>query len=357
MTPYERKSERVLTTQETLEEAKRKIDAGDSKRKVARDLGIKESTLRKRLKAGTVPVSLGRFKKALSDEMEQELAKHCKDMDNRFHGLTRKHITKVAFNFAEMNRVSEKFNQGKRWLEKIELCSVARAVGFNKVQVSRFFDNLKHCRIQKKFSAHRIFNMNETGVSTVPSKTRKIISLKGKKTICKVSSAERGQTVTDVCSMSATGIFGAACSATVRVQLAERAIKATGIEPFDPDIISEDLFTPSLVTTQIPDELHPPETVSTEAQKKSSSSDLNNEQEKEEKEKEKQETEKAKAHRVLLKARHEAEKKNEKTKRLKSNKQNPCVICIDWWHEGCSSSTFRVRLLLMRTLALTDADS
>ncbi|XP_063230496.1 uncharacterized protein LOC134535356 [Bacillus rossius redtenbacheri] len=162
MAPYKRKSERVLTTQDILDEAKRKIEAGDSKRKVARDLGIKESTLRKRLKAGTVPVSLGRFKNALSDEMEKELAQHCKDLDNRFYGLTRKHIMKVAFDFAEKNGVSERFNQekklaGKDWLKGFckrhklsvrapELCSVARAVGFNKVQVSRFFENLKQCR-------------------------------------------------------------------------------------------------------------------------------------------------------------------------------------------------------------------
>ncbi|KAJ8891450.1 hypothetical protein PR048_003978 [Dryococelus australis] len=104
MAPYKRKSERLLTTQEILEEAKRKMDAGDSKRKVARDLGIKQSTLRKRLNVVNV---------------EQELANHCKDLDNRFYGLTRKHIMKVAFDFAEMNGVSERFNQGKKWREKI----------------------------------------------------------------------------------------------------------------------------------------------------------------------------------------------------------------------------------------------
>ncbi|XP_063222242.1 uncharacterized protein LOC134534428 [Bacillus rossius redtenbacheri] len=528
MAPYKRKSERVLTTQDILDEAKRKIEAGDSKRKVARDLGIKESTLRKRLKAGTVPVSLGRFKNALSDEMEKELAQHCKDLDNRFYGLTRKHIMKVAFDFAEKNGVSERFNQekklaGKDWLKGFckrhklsvrapELCSVARAVGFNKVQVSRFFENLKQCRLEKKFPPHRIFNMDETGVTTVPNKTPKIISPKGKKTVCKVSSAERGQTVTAVCSIGATGfyvppalifprkrmnnmlykdaptgtlplisdtgymttdlfiewlkhfamyvkpslddpvlliadnhsthcslgavlfcrenhitfltlpphgshltqpldrvvfaplktayateaekwlvqnpgkvitlyqvagIFGAAYSATASVKLAERAFKATGIEPYDPDVISEDMFAPSLVTAQISNEeglglaLHQPETMSTEVEKNCDSNNLNNDQENgnllssepttsgtiriqiqsvlplpqhkrqesknkrpaqksniitsspyknilEEKEKAKQEIEKAKADRALLKTRHEAETKNANTKKVKS---------------------------------------
>ncbi|GBL85708.1 hypothetical protein AVEN_256298-1, partial [Araneus ventricosus] len=50
--------------------------------------------------------------------------------------------------------------------------------------------------------------MNETGISTVPNRTPKVITPKGKKkTVCKISSAERGQTVTAVCCMSGTGIF------------------------------------------------------------------------------------------------------------------------------------------------------
>ncbi|GBM47524.1 hypothetical protein AVEN_211143-1 [Araneus ventricosus] len=49
--------------------------------------------------------------------------------------------------------------------------------------------------------------MDETGISTVPNRTPKVIIPKGKKPVCKISSAERAQTVTDVCCMSATGVF------------------------------------------------------------------------------------------------------------------------------------------------------
>lgn len=38
--------------------------------------------------------------------------------------------------------------------------------------------------------------------------------------------------------------------ATAKIKLAENAFKTTGIEPFDPDVISDDLFAPSLVTDQ-----------------------------------------------------------------------------------------------------------
>ncbi|GBN70009.1 hypothetical protein AVEN_244283-1 [Araneus ventricosus] len=51
--------------------------------------------------------------------------------------------------------------------------------------------------------------MDETGISTVPNRTPKVITSKGKKkkTVCKISSAERGEKVTSVCCMSATRVF------------------------------------------------------------------------------------------------------------------------------------------------------
>lgn len=98
----------------------------------------------------TSAVSLGRFKRALTDEMEQELAQHCRDLDLRFYGLTRKQIMKVAFEFAELHNVADRFNNdkkiaGKDWLNEFcqrnnlsvttpEQCSM----GLNKVQVSAF---------------------------------------------------------------------------------------------------------------------------------------------------------------------------------------------------------------------------
>ncbi|GBL82592.1 hypothetical protein AVEN_263679-1 [Araneus ventricosus] len=45
-----------------------------------------------------------------------------------------------------------------------------------------------------------------------------------------------------------SGIFQKAYSATARVQLAEKAFRVAGIEPNNPDIISEDCYSPSLVT-------------------------------------------------------------------------------------------------------------
>ncbi|GBM33717.1 hypothetical protein AVEN_47027-1 [Araneus ventricosus] len=49
--------------------------------------------------------------------------------------------------------------------------------------------------------------MNETGISTVPNRAPKVITPKDKKTVCKLFSAERGQTVIAVCSMRAARVF------------------------------------------------------------------------------------------------------------------------------------------------------
>ncbi|GBM28383.1 hypothetical protein AVEN_262145-1 [Araneus ventricosus] len=50
--------------------------------------------------------------------------------------------------------------------------------------------------------------MYETGISTVPNRTPKVVTPKGKKKpVCEISSEERGQTVTAVCCMSATRVF------------------------------------------------------------------------------------------------------------------------------------------------------
>ncbi|GBL89798.1 hypothetical protein AVEN_179581-1 [Araneus ventricosus] len=54
-----------------------------------------------------------------------------------------------------------------------------------------------------------------------------------------------GKAIT-LCKVS--GIFQKAYSATARIQLAEKAFRVIGIEPNNPDIISEDCYSHSLVT-------------------------------------------------------------------------------------------------------------
>ena len=172
---------------------------------------------------GTVPTSLGRYKPVFNAAQEAELAAYCRYLDVRFYGITRVSLRRLAFSFAAANGCQAPFNQqsemaGKEWtsafcerngfsLRVPEKCSLGRAIGFNAAQVSRFFDNLKEVYGKHSYPPSRIYNMDETGVSTVPNKVPKVYAEKGKRAVSKIVSADRGQLVTAVCWISASGLY------------------------------------------------------------------------------------------------------------------------------------------------------
>lgn len=167
---------------------------------------------------------LGRFKPIFSSEQEHCLVEHVLLMEKRLFGLTYKDLRGLAFQFAEANKIEHTFNRaskiaGEDWLSGFmkrhpqlslraaEPTSVARAMGFNMVNVNKFFDLLEELIDQHKFLPTKIFNVDETGVTTVPKKQSKIIALKGRKQVGLASSGERGQLTTAVLCMSASGNF------------------------------------------------------------------------------------------------------------------------------------------------------
>ncbi|XP_067937322.1 jerky protein homolog-like [Watersipora subatra] len=78
-----------------------------------------------------------------------------------------------------------------------------RAKAFNKAAILKFYDNLEPFLA---IDAARIYNVDETGVSTV-TKPVKILAARGKKRVGAVTSGERGTNTTVICCMSATGTF------------------------------------------------------------------------------------------------------------------------------------------------------
>lgn len=108
---------------------------------------------------------------------------------------------------------------GRKWLKGFiarnptilvrtpEHTSLARTQAFNKENLISFFCSLEEVLDKYKFPPENIFSVDETGMSTVPSKTQKILANKVRKQIGVVSSAERGQHYSEVCCMNAIRTF------------------------------------------------------------------------------------------------------------------------------------------------------
>lgn len=168
--------------------------------------------------------ALGSRKPVFTEEQENELIEHILQMEGRLFGLTLTDLRTLAFELAERNNIKHNFNSEKRmagkcWLYSFldrhknvtlrtpEATSAARAMGFNKPVVEKFFQLLLSLYDKYKFTPDRIYNVDETGITTVPNKKSKVLSLKGKRQVGGLVSAERGQLVTAVVCMSASGAF------------------------------------------------------------------------------------------------------------------------------------------------------
>lgn len=222
---YVRKSTRATYGEDTIRAVMEKVACGTiTKRQAFVQYGIPRSSLAKRMKQyDHTPSSLGRYKRVFTNEQEDEVCKHAIDMQRRFYGLSLLDLRSLAYQLAERNKIvhpfcKEKKLAGKDWaldyikrrkelsLRSPEATSLARAVGFNRVQVGKFFNLLEQELRAKEFHAYQIFNADESGITTV-QKPSKVIAQKGCKQVGKVVSAEKGTTTTIVCAMSASGTY------------------------------------------------------------------------------------------------------------------------------------------------------
>jgi hypothetical protein len=98
---------------------------------------------------------MGWFQRTFTDELEEKLVSHIKDLDSRHMPLTGKEFCIFAYKLAENLKIPHRFNKnkcaGKQFyyeflrrhpelsLRTSESTSLQRAVGFKSPQVGRFF--------------------------------------------------------------------------------------------------------------------------------------------------------------------------------------------------------------------------
>lgn len=214
------------------ENMKNAIEAIKSKQmgylKASKTFNIPKATLELYVKRGRpleeqCKLQIGR-KPVLTAEMEEDLVQHCLDMDKRYYGLGIADIRRLAYQLAIRNNLPHPFskkdaNAGKKWLRnffkrhpnislrKPQGISKNRIKGFTPENINLFFDLLEPVMEKVNFNPFRVYNVDETGITTVQSKVARVITLKGKKQVGAVTAAERGALVTVVTCMNAAGGF------------------------------------------------------------------------------------------------------------------------------------------------------
>ncbi|KAJ8952468.1 hypothetical protein NQ314_007545 [Rhamnusium bicolor] len=125
-------------------------------------------------------------KKVFNETEESELVNYIKMAAKMHYGLNLASVKKLAYEYAITNKKKypsqwdEKKEAGDNWLRcfrnrhsaslslrKPEGTSLARSTSFNKETVAAFFKTYKSALAKGKFEPSRIYNVDETGITTV----------------------------------------------------------------------------------------------------------------------------------------------------------------------------------------------
>lgn len=234
MGKYTRKTERQSWDENSMRQAVEEVLEGRlGYLKASKEYGVPRTTIEarvKKIKQGALnredsaKKGLGRHKPVFSPAQEKELVEYILCMESRLFGLTLDALRSLAFELAQRNGMPNRFNKtkkkaGKAWLYAFlnrhpnlklrspEPTSLARAMGFNRPSVEKFFSLITETMEKHKIPPERIYNVDETGIMTVPKKRSKCLSLRGKRQVGCLSSAERGVLVSVEICMSASGAF------------------------------------------------------------------------------------------------------------------------------------------------------
>ncbi|KAJ8897519.1 hypothetical protein PR048_002866 [Dryococelus australis] len=139
----------------------------------------------------------------LTAEQESQLCEYLKRSSQIMFGLTSKEARKLAYECG----VSFGVNVPDSWKSNksaAQPTSSARRTSFNKTNVSQFHEKLSDVLSDDKIPPSRIFNVDETGLSTVMNPSL-IIVTKGMKQLGCITSAERGEMITETTAIRTIG--------------------------------------------------------------------------------------------------------------------------------------------------------
>lgn len=225
---WERKTNKSPTSPQRMQKAVLEVIAGGKLRTTAKKFNIDKMTLRrytvkyKTLGEATNFVPNYKSSQTFNFEEERNLSQYLLTASKMNYGFTSKEARKFAYLYAIKNnkRIPENWSKTETatydWLRGFmnrnkelslrtpEPTSLSRGTAFNQHTVGEFFNLLRNLIEREHFGPESIYNCDETGVQNV-HKPSKIISQKGQKQVSKVTSGERGQTVTVLCTISAIG--------------------------------------------------------------------------------------------------------------------------------------------------------
>lgn len=143
------------------------------------------------------------YPQVFTEDGEEALVEYLVKCSNFYYRLSITELKELAYEFAKKtnakypNSWNDNNMAGWQWyygfmkrhsklsLRTPEQTSLHRIRAFCKENVEHFFKNLG--TIYTLYEPHRIFNMDLTGFSNVPTKIGKVISLKGMKRVGKVA--------------------------------------------------------------------------------------------------------------------------------------------------------------------------
>ncbi|CAH1985292.1 unnamed protein product [Acanthoscelides obtectus] len=232
---FKRKTEKGKAPPDVLLRAARLVRLGSSIRKAAADFNVNYRTLTRYCKklpesellddrVVAPSISVGYIKNHLvfEPELENHLVEYVLTAPDIYFGLSPKEVRGLAYEFANANSLKMPENwklhkiAGPDWfsaflkrhpvlsIRKPEATSLARASSFNKTNVNAFFDNLASVMEKHKLEPHEIWNMDETGITTV-QRPDGVIVRRGYKQVGSIVSSERGTLVTLASAVSAIG--------------------------------------------------------------------------------------------------------------------------------------------------------